>query len=87
MKRPKAVNVLALLLDYKNARFPDFGPTDEFTADAAIVDWAEKGSIIAAEAENTSCGSYGIRRPFHVPILVRSRLYYDREKRRRTGGA
>ena len=31
MKRPKAVNVLALLLDYKNARFPDFGPMGEFT--------------------------------------------------------
>ena len=27
----KAVNVLALLLDYKNAHFADFDPMDEFT--------------------------------------------------------
>ena len=33
MKRPKTVNVLALLLDYKNARSPDFGPMGEFTLD------------------------------------------------------
>ena len=30
-REAKAGNVLALLLDYKNARFPDFDPMDEFT--------------------------------------------------------
>ena len=69
MKRPKAVNVLALLLDYKNARFPDFGPTDEFTLEWQEFQYMRYGN--GAEAKHEACGSRMVRRPFYVPFLVR----------------